>query len=174
MIKDPLSKLYQHMTNQELALLAFANLANNDPLEDARIRDAIPRRTYQSLDMAFIQYLDNVLNMAFCWSIQYWQCKARQMAANGFLIANLHSKTKSLDFEQLALDDDMVIRYAQQLAALEVALEQICHEYHIDIKTVQQIAGITTATTHKITPDTDYLAHIKSEMCGVLDGGKEG
>ena len=165
MIKDPISKLYKHMTSKELAALAFANLANNDPLEEARISDAVPRHTYICLDATFRQHLDGIFNMACCWSIQYWQCKARQMAANGVLLAHLHDKTAT---DQLAKDDDIVELFAQQLAALEVALEQICHEYSIDIKTVQQIAGITTATTHKITPDTDYLAHIKSELCAIL------
>lgn len=165
MIKDPLSKLYKHMSSKELALLAFANLANNDELEQARLADAVPRHTYSCFDAAFTQYLDNVLNMALCWSIQYWQCQTRKMAANGVLLAHLHDDT---DIIQLALDDEMVERYSQQIAALERALEEVCIEYHIDISTVKQIAGITTNTTHKTTPDADYLQHIKGEMCAVL------
>jgi len=94
------------------------------------------------------------------------------MAANGVLLAHLHDDT---DIKQLAVDDEMVERYSQQIAALELVLEEICHEYHIDINTVKQIAGITTSTTtRKTTPDADYLQHIKSEMCAVLDGVKEG
>ena len=171
MIKDPLSKLYKHMSSKELALLAFANLANNDPLEEARIADAVPRHTYICLDYEFRQHLDNVLNMALCWSVQYWQCTARLMAANGCLLARLKDKD---DIKQWALDDEIRDHHAGQLAALEVALEEICHEYHIDIHTVKQIAGITNNIKLKTTPDTDYLLHIKSEMCGVLDGVKEG
>lgn len=172
MIKDPISKLYKHMTSKELAALAFANLANNDPLEEARISDAVPRHTYICLDATFRQHLDSIFNMACCWSIQYWQCKSYLLASNGVLLAHLHDKTAT---DQLAVDDEMVERYSQQIAALELALEEICHEYHIDINTVKQIAGITTSTTtRKTTPDADYLQHIKSEMCAVLDGVKEG
>lgn len=165
MIKDPLSKLYKHMSSKELALLAFANLANNDELEQARLADAVPRHTYRCFDAAFTQHLDNVLNMALCWSIQYWQCTARQMAANGVLVAHLHDDT---DIKQLALDDEIVERLSQQIAALELALEEVCLEYHIDISTVKQIAGITSNTTRKTTPDANYLQHIKGEMCAVL------
>jgi len=172
MIKDPISKLYKHMTSKELAALAFANLANNDPLEEARISDAVPRHTYICLDATFRQHLDSIFNMACCWSIQYWQCKSYLLASNGVLLAHLHDDT---DIKQLAVDDEMVERYSQQIAALELVLEEICHEYHIDINTVKQIAGITTSTTtRKTTPDADYLQHIKSEMCAVLDGVKEG
>jgi len=165
MIKDPLSKLYKHMNSQELASLAFANLANNDELEQARIADAVPRHTYICLDATFRQHLDNILNMALCWSIQYWQCTARLMAANGCLLANLKNKD---DFKQWALDDEIRDYHARQLAALEVALDEVCHEYHIDINTVKQIAGITNTTTRKAIPDADYLQHIKGEMCAVL------
>lgn len=171
MIKDPISKLYQHMSSQELALLAFANMTTNDPLEQARIADAVPRHTYRCFDAAFTQYLDNILNMALCWSIQYWQCTARQMAANGVLLAHLHDDT---DIKQLAVDDEIVERFSQQVAALELALEEVCLEYHIDINTVKQIAGITsTTTTRKTIPDADYLQHTKGEMCAVLSCNME-
>ena len=135
------------------------------------IADAVPRHTYICLDYEFRQHLDNVLNMALCWSVQYWQCTARLMAANGCLLARLKDKD---DIKQWALDDEIREHHAQQLAALEVALEEVCLEYHIDINTVKQIAGITNNIKFKTTPDTDYLLHIKSEMCGVLDGVKEG
>jgi hypothetical protein len=165
MIKDPISKLYKHMTSKELAALAFANLANNDPLEEARISDAVPRHTYICLDATFRQHLDGIFNMACCWSIQYWQCTARLMAANGSLLANLKNKD---DIKQWALDDEIRDYHARQLAALEVALVEICHEHHIDIHTVKQIAGITNNTELKTIPDADYLLHIKGEMCAVL------
>jgi hypothetical protein len=165
MIKDPLSKLYKHMNSKELASLAFANLANDDELEQARIADAVPRHTYNCLDATFRQNLDNILNMALCWSIQYWQCTARLMAANGCLLANLKNKD---DIKQWALDDEIRDHHARQLAALEVALDEVCHEYNIDINTVKQIAGIAKNTTRKAIPDADYLQHIKSEMCAVL------
>jgi len=165
MIKDPLSKLYKHMNSQELASLAFANLANDDELEQARIADAVPRHTYICLDATFRQHLDNILNMALCWSIQYWQCTARLMAANGCLLAHLKVKD---DFKQWALDDEIRDHHARQLAALEVALDEVCHEYNIDINTVKQIAGITNNTELKTIPDADYLQHIKGKMCAVL------
>ena len=172
MIKDPISKLYKHMSSKELALLAFANLANRDELEQARIIDAVPRHTYSCLDATFRQHLDSIFNMACCWSNQYWQCKSYLLASNGVLLAHLHDKTAT---DQFAKDDDIVELFAQQIAALELALDEVCHEYHIDINAVKQLAGITTSTTtRKTTPDADYLQHIKSEMCAVLDGVKEG
>lgn len=171
MIKDPISKMYKHMNSKELALLAFANLTIDDPLELARITEAVPLRTYQALDYAFREHLSNVFDVACCWSIQYWQCKTRQMTANAVLLAHLHDNTK---IEQLVLDDEIVERYAKQIAALEIALEEVCLEYHIDINAVKQIAGITTSTKRKNIPDADYLRHIKGEMCAVLDGVKKG
>jgi len=167
MIKDPISKLYKHMTSKELAALAFANLINQDPLEEARITDAVPRRTYHTLDYAFREHLTNIFDVACCWSIQYWQCKARHMAANAVLLAHLHDK---ITRAQLVLDDAMVDTYAQQLAALETALEEICHEYHIDINAVKHFAGITTESKSKMCPDVDYLKRIKGEMVAILNG----
>ena len=170
MIKDPLSKLYKHMTSKELAALAFANLANNDPLEEARISDAVPRHTYICLDATFRQHLDSIFNMACCWSIQYWQCKSYLLASNGVLLAHLHDKTAT---DQLTKDDDIVELFAQQIAALELALDEVCHEYHIDINAVKQLAGITTDTTLKRPPDANYLKRIKGEMVAILNGDIE-
>jgi hypothetical protein len=185
MIKDPISKLYKHMSSKELALLAFANLANRDELEQARIIDAVPRHTYSCLDATFSEYLDRVFNMACCWSIQYWQCQARLMAANGCLLAHLKDKD---DIQQWALDDEIRDHHARRLAAVEVALVELCQEHGIDIEAVKQIAGITTDFKSNIEldlsapltmsqksvfknstePDPSYLAQMKSDMLGVL------
>ena len=84
MTKDPIAKMYKHLSTQELALLAFSSLANGDELEQARIADAVPRHTYSCLDAGFTQHLDRVFNMACCWAIQYWQCQTRTIAARAW------------------------------------------------------------------------------------------
>ncbi len=160
MTKDPIAKMYKHLTAQELALLAFASLANGDELEQARIADAVPRRTYSCLDADFTQHLDRVFNMACCWAIQYWQCQTRTMAARTLWL--------TAKGEQHLQADEALYRHQRRQAAIEAALMEICQEHGIDIEAVKQIAGITSDFTGKTDPDPDYLAQVKRDMLGVL------
>ena len=157
MRKDPLSKLYTHMSSQALALLAFANLANSEPLEDARITDAVPRRHYLSLDSSFTNHLNHVFYMACLWSILYWQCRTRLMAVRGIcLSAELGITNRNQEKEYALLD-----YHEARMAAVEMALIEICDEYRIEINTVRQIAGITRAFKQENTPNAEYLQEVK-------------
>ena len=162
MTKDPIAKMYKHLTAQELALLAFASLPGGDELEQARIYDAVPRRTYSCPDMDFVKHLDRVFNMACCWAIQYWQCQTRTMAARSLWL------TAKGDRHWQA--DEALYRHQRRQAAIEAALMEICQEHGIDIDAVKQLAGITSdfADNGDHEPDPDYLAEVKSDMLGVL------
>jgi hypothetical protein len=160
MTKDPIAKMYKHLTAQELALLAFASLANRNELEQARIYDAVPRRTYSCLDAGFTQHLDRVFNMACFWAIQYWQCQTRIMAARTLWL--------TAKGEQHWQADEALYRHQRRQAAIEAALTEICQEHGIDIEAVKQIAGITSDLADNADPDPDYLAQVKRDMLGVL------
>ena len=162
MTKDPIAKMYKHLTAQELARLAFASLANRNELEQARIADAVPRRTYSCLDAGFTQHLDRVFNMACFWAIQYWQCQTRTMAARTLWL--------TAKGEQHLQADEALYRHQRRQAAIETALIEICQEHGIDIEAVKQLAGITSdfADNGDHEPDPDYLAEVKSDMLGVL------
>ena len=164
MTKDPIAKMYKHLSTQELALLAFSSLANGDELEQARIADAVPRRTYSCLDAGFTQHLDRVFNMACCWAIQYWQCQTRTIAARAWWL------TAKGDRHWQA--DEALYRHRRRQAAIKAALMEICQEHGIDNEAVKQIAGITSdfADNGDHDPDPDYLVQMKSNMLGVLIG----
>lgn len=164
MLKDPIGKMYQHLSSQELALLAFANLTNNNPLEDARITDTVPRHRYLCLDTTFTKHLNHVFYMACLWSIEYWRCRTQLMAVRGiFLSAELGITNRDKEKEYALLD-----YHSAQMAAVEVALIEICDEFRIDINAVRQIAGITRINKQENTPNADYLQELKKYMRQVL------
>lgn len=164
MLKDPIGKMYQHLSSQELALLAFANLTNNNPLEDARITDTVPRHRYLCLDTTFTNHLNRVFYMACLWSIEYWRCRTQLMAVRGIcLSAELGITNRDKEKEYALLD-----YHSAQMAAVEVALIEICDEFRIDINAVRQIAGITRINKQENTPNADYLQKLKKYMCQVL------
>jgi hypothetical protein len=164
MKKDPISKLYQQINSQELALLAFANLNQEDSLEHTRIVDAVPRRRYLCLDTTFTNYLHRVFHMASLWSIEYWRCRTQLMAVQGIFISTVIGLTDRDEEKDSALLDF----YGEQMAAVEVALIEICDEYRIDINAVRQIAGITRDFKQENTPNADYLQEFKGYMRQLL------
>lgn len=164
MIKDPLSKLYTQMNSQELALLAFANLKKEDSLEHTRIVDAVPRRHYLCLDTTFTNYLHRIFLMASLWSIEYWRCRTQLMAVRGIcLSAELGITNRNQEKEYALLD-----YHEARMAAVEMALIEICDEYRIEINTVRQIAGITRVFKQEHTPNAEYLQEFKGYMREVL------
>ena len=144
MKKDPLSKLYQQMNSQELALLAFANLKKEDSLEHTRIVDAVPRCHYLCLDTTFTNYL--------------------HMAVKGIVISTVIGLTDRDEEQESALLDF----HEELMAAVEVALIEICDEFRIDINAVRQIAGITRVFKQENTPNAEYLQEVKGCMREVL------
>ena len=164
MKKDPLSKLYQQMNSQELALLAFANLKKENALEHTRIVDAVPRRRYLCLDTTFTNYLNRVFKMACLWSIEYWKCRTQLMAVTGLCLSaeiGITDRDKEKEYALLDFHED-------KMAAVEVALIEICDEYRIDINAVRQIAGITRDFKQENTPNADYLQEFKGYMRQLL------
>ena len=164
MKKDPISKLYQQMNSQELALLAFANLKKEDSLEHTRIVDAVPRRHYLCLDTTFTNYLHRIFLMASLWSIEYWRCRTQLMAVQGIFISTVIGLTDRDEEQESALLDF----HEELMAAVEVALIEICDEFRIDINAVRQIAGITRVNKQENTPNAEYLQEFKGYMREVL------
>ena len=164
MKKDPISKLYQQMNSQELALLAFANLKKEDSLEFARILDAVPRRTYINLDATFNNYLERLFKMACLWSIEYWRCRTQLMAVKSIFISTVIGLTDRDEEKESALLDF----HEELMAAVEVALIEICDEFRIDINAVRQIAGITRLNKQENIPNAEYLQEFKGYMREVL------
>jgi len=164
MKKDPISKLYQQMNSQELALLAFANLKKEDSLEHTRIVDAVPRRRYLCLDTTFTNHLNRVFHMASLWSIEYWRCRTQLMAVTGLcLSAEIGITDRDKEKEYQLLD-----YHEEKMAAVEMALIEICDEYRIDINAVRQIAGITRVNKQENIPNAEYLQEFKGYMREVL------
>ncbi len=102
--------------------------------------------------------------MACLWSIEYWRCRTQLMAVRGIcLSAELGITNRDKEKEYALLD-----YHSAQMAAVEVALIEICDEFRIDINAVRQIAGITRINKQENTPNADYLQELKKYMCQVL------
>ena len=115
-------------------------------------------RTYGALNGLF------VFQMASLWSIEYWKCRTQLMAVTGLCISaevGITDRDKEKEYALLDFHEEL-------MAAVEVALIEICDEFRIDINAVKQIAGITRVNKKENIPNAEYLQEVKGCLREVL------
>ena len=115
-------------------------------------------RTYGALNGLF------VFQMASLWSIEYWKCRTQLMAVTGLCISaevGITDRDKEKEYALLDFHEEL-------MAAVEVALIEICDEFRIDINAVKQIAGITRVNKKENIPNAEYLKEVKGCLREVL------
>ena len=130
--------IYKNLTPEQLAVLAFNHLADNDGLERERILSAIPQRTYLTNDRAFTESYLTMTTAVGQLTVFYWQSKARlfEMLHNGidqaYALAKHKAVVKAIQ-ETLAtlkvVDDDVIKAYFMSSELLD------SDDYEIDQQT---------------------------------------
>lgn len=104
-----LSKIYDNLTPEQLALLAFNHLADDDDLERQRILSAVPQQTYRMNDWYFMRHSTTLLDVAMLIGIVYWQ------AQTAFFI-RYHVRLRQLHQIELSqIDNDSTIELIKNI-----------------------------------------------------------
>lgn len=140
--------IYKNLTPEQLAVLAFNHLADNDGLERERILSAIPQRTYLTNDRAFTEsYLDMITAIGQL-TVFYWQSKARlfETLHNGddqsYALAKHKAVVKAIQ-ETLTMlkivDDDVIKAYFMSSEPLDT------EDYEYDQQTYENYLNMICA-----------------------------
>ena len=161
-----ITKLYEGLSNKELAALSFHYMAAANELEIERVSAAVPVKTYDCRDVEYQQWVNSFYSVATYWSIEYWKLQAGKLAA----IVSLHITLGRGETEKVETIIEVHEGWESRLLALDRALLLVCDEHGIDPKAVRQIAGaeefhpISTA----IVPNNDYQAYMQANFARIL------
>jgi hypothetical protein len=146
-------KLYQKLTPEELARLAFDASVRGDDDEYSAILSNVGKRTYVCLNQEFSLRLNEYIGLAMFYGMVYW--KHRTYMAYAEAAAKGDDKPKDLIFDLL----DKVI-------AMDIALQEVCTKANIDHMAVKKLAGCDDEYTHD---KCDNEALVK-EYIGLFEG----
>ena len=150
MNQRPLSAAYEHMTNHQLAAVAYAYIGNE--LESLRIQSVVPRKTYSMLDAEFNNALENIHTATLHWSCEYWRLQY-VYSVDVLRMAYAHIQ------DELKNEDDcaeLIAKGQRMIAAHFAALKEVCGVRGIDYQTVLKRNYITEQVDQAWDIDLEY------------------
>ncbi len=166
MRQDRISKMYEGLSNKELAILSFQYMTDMNELESERVAGAVPVKSYICRDVEYRRWLDGLFNMSAQFAIEHWRTNYRNLAS-----------TMSLRFAFEANDIDKVISMLEvhsicetRLLALDHALEAVCNEHGIDANSVRRLAGVEpfAPMCANLKPNQEYQAEMQINLARLL------
>ena len=166
--RNKIAKAYEAMKPEQLAAIAFQNVMKQDAVEFDRVRDAVPRRTYNSLDYDYRMRFSSLFDFADYWTIQ----RQRHVIDSLSLTIKLYQLTRELiaakpgadEFITLSEQLDVLVercsRQNAMLAAMDVAMATVCRELGIDAELIRTFAGFKPLPDGFAEPDADWLAEM--------------
>jgi len=139
-------KLYQKLTSEELAGLAFEALARQDGIELDTIVGNVKTQTYICKDWGYRWRFVGLTDLYKYYAMIYWKNRAYMEAAENF-IKDGGDKLKGL--LDLLLD---------QAIAMDVALQEACTKQGIDVVTVKKLALCDNEATFATSLKPDLVA----------------
>ncbi|WAW09757.1 hypothetical protein NB640_11090 [Oxalobacter vibrioformis] len=155
---DRISKLYDGLNSEELAVLRFNSYIDASELEEKRIIDAIPRFTFEKpiTDPAYWRHLTAISAFAAAWGISYWKLMAGRYIANTTLLFDGVSDEQFNEaFSNIGVAES-------RLLALENVLVILCDKYGIKADTVRIAAG--GVPTSSLDPKEIFMLDIKPDL----------
>ncbi len=122
-----ISKLYAKLTPNEQAALAFEASVNDDIADIEAIVSAVTRRNYIMPDREYMKRSDGLILLSWFYRGEYWK-----NLAMGFSLSLAGTPNKQ--------NGKLVDKYAAKLAAMEVALNQVCSQLNVDVQAVRKVA----------------------------------
>lgn len=158
MKRDPIAKMYDKLTTQQQAALAFNHLISGNQVETERVIDAVPMRAYRCRDLDFQDQFEAYKTMALLWSIEHWQLYAQQLEALVRLNRNTHRK----EWIKADLAHEQLEHIGSCLSAIDRALQSVCEAQGLDSSAVRLMAGCRPSMA--FAPDKDYEAEISEQL----------
>ncbi len=161
-------KAYEALKPEQLAALAFQSVMKQNAIEFDRVRDAVPRRTYNAMDYDYRMRFASLFDFADYWTIQ----RQRHVIDILTLTIKLHKLTRELvsakqgadDFTDLSEQLDVLVEQIHRqdtlLAAMDAAMEAVCKELGIDADLIRGFAGCKPLPAGFAEPDADWLAEM--------------
>lgn len=121
-------KLYQKLTSEELADLAFEALARQDGIDLDTIVGNVKTKDYRCKDWDYRWRFVGLTDLYKYYGMVYWKNRAYMAAAENLITAG--------DTKLSSLLDGLV----DQTIAMDVALQDVCSRQGIDVMTVKTMA----------------------------------
>ncbi len=140
-----LSRIYENLTPQQLALLAFNHSQDDDDLERQRILAAVPKETYRLNDWYFTRHSDVLQTVAYVMGIVYWKAQAVYFMRSYSILHQQHAiEASQLDDEASSLAYRDIYQQQQTAAAkllgTEQAIDDFIDRHGLNRATIQAMA----------------------------------
>jgi len=166
MKSDRITKMYEGLSNKELALLSFQYLSEMNELECERVAGAVPVKSYICREVEYRQWLDGFFNLSAQFGIEHWRTKYRNLASTMALRFALEAN----DIDKINSMLDAHSLCETRLLALDHALVAVCDEHGIDANSVRRLAGVEPfAPMHAdLKPDAAYQTEMQINLTRLL------
>lgn len=129
---DRVGKLYEGLSENELAALAFDNYMAHNFVEVKRIVSAVTNgRQYN-------QHYSGLFDMMQFWAMEYWRNMALYLAA---LAKYKNAKLTGADYQELHEHMALIDTRLEVMASLEAALMAVCARYNVNYEHIRRYAG---------------------------------
>jgi hypothetical protein len=158
MKRDSIAKMYDKLTTQQQAALAFNHLISGNQVETERVISAVTMRAYRCKDLDFQDQFEAYKTMAMLWSLEYWQLYAQQLEA--LIRLNRHVRRK--EWIKADLAHEQLKHIGSCLSAIDRALQGVCEAQGLDAGAVRLMASCRP--TAPAAPDEGYATIVTGKL----------
>ena len=158
MKRDPIAKMYDKLTAEQQATLAFNHLMTGNQIETERVISAVPMKCYRCKDLDFQDQFESYRVMALLWSVEYWQLYAQQLET--LVRLNLHTRRK--DWIKADQAHEQLKHIGSYLSAIDRALQSVCEAQGLDPEAVRLMAGCRPLVA--TAPNQTYEVEISEQL----------
>lgn len=141
-----IEKLYQKLTSEELAGLAFEALARQDGIELDTIVGNVKTKDYRCKDWDYRWRFVGLTDLYKYYSMIYWKNRAD--------MANVNNLVKAGDVKLQKLLDRLI----DETIAMDMALQDVCNKQGIDFMSVKKLALCENEATFTTSEKPDLVA----------------
>ncbi|MBU6994042.1 hypothetical protein [Ferrovum myxofaciens] len=179
-MRDPIAKLYEKMTPDELATLALKAVCANDLEEGRRIAGFVPRVPYTGNDLAYARKTEGFFGMAEFFAKTFWFVRfKREESFSQALAFALHPEADT-EGEALSFVLQNLFKYESWLMALDGALDTVCLGANLDpdgvrrLESIERFAPMDRMEGDPLPqPDPEMVGWITQQLTSPLDGKPE-
>jgi hypothetical protein len=157
--EERISKLYEGVSNEQKASLAFKYIIDKNSLEVARIQSTLKTYSYHCQDLEFRSELNRNVAFAGLWCLEWWRTQSDWLLA----VAHYHVHKGVQSDQQDECEDSAIVAmelYCRRLIALENVLKAICARHGIDAEAVRKYGDVHTFNFGSKEMDEDFFDQI--------------